>query len=227
MEIILTIPIGKCKTVAPKILTAKLVKLMGKREFILDGSMPGKVLSAISNLTEEEAGKLTVLDSRRILMASYYLTYGSNEWLAAINCECGCRNTILHKLEWDKTGQSALYQKEHSVKGPSEDGIKDFKVKVAPLRLKLEGELFKAVVSDNSDEYKELLLWAQIESIDGKKDYDKDEVPLPVYKAIRALVDEDTSSTISSYQIEAKCVKCGKGIISDISWGNINFLSGN
>jgi hypothetical protein len=226
MELPLLYPLKDLKTIDVGILSMKIIKIMSNQQMLVDGSLPYQlILSVARNANIEQIKKLSLIDANRIMMAAWRQTHSKEKYIAKQYCgECKKLVIIEHdtniKYERPKIHDDAI---EIMAKDPVTLQDKTYTVILRPIPLSLQSDLIKN--NDNVEEITELLIWCRIKSIDGKEDFDKENVPLVLYNQLTELTDDEVENVTTILRKTKSCV-CGEEVESVLSWTDSTFLQG-
>lgn len=226
MELPLIYPTEKLKSVKVSGFSMGIVKHMSNQQLFISGELPETVLASMCvGLEAEDLEGLSMVDANRILVHAWKNTHGTNTYAAKVQCECGRTNIILHNLDECVYEKSDIYDRTHKLKAINFDKMQEveYEVELVPVPFSLQGKIISA---EEGLQIQDDILWCRVKSINGKKDFDKDNLPLPLYRKITEVADGDTEATVNMMSKTVNCQKCKAELLSTLSWADADFLSG-
>ena len=223
MNLLLLYPVGGISQVQIKILTTKIIKLLSDQQNILDGTIHEKVIGAACVLGEIKPNQLSMIDSLRILMTSWQLTHGVTKWKHTVKCDCGAwaLNMITHDLDPNKFKVLEIYNKALSVESVDASGQPHkYAIQLKPLSNQFLSNIMQ---SDSTPDPLELTLF-QVVSIDNNPNFDQEEIPIPVWRAVRDAVEPEMQQYHNAVTVKQKCASCEVELESTIGFHNVPWL---
>jgi hypothetical protein len=232
MELLLIYPIGELTSVNVGILKMSIIKMLSSHELKVTGELPYKILSELcTGTTPEQFKKVSIVDSNRILFTAWKQTHCASEYIAKVACECGATNLVRHQIKTDYT-KPDIYDRVHQIEcvdmeKPGSTKVYEIRLAQPMLKTQVSGVLSTLFEEERDDDaLLDEFIWAHIKSIDGKTDFDRESVPIPLYRKATELTVDDGKKLDAMISVTVPCVKCKNDVTSTLSWYDAQFLQG-
>jgi hypothetical protein len=228
MQLPLVYPTKELKSVKVGILDMSIMELAGSHLLRVNGDLPYSILSAIcEGTTKEQFYDISLLDTNRIIFTAWKQTHMADKYMSKIQCECGKVAVAIHNIKTDYK-KTDLYEKEHEIESVDYDDFsksRKYKIILRPPTLKTQISLALQSLDSDFSKSTQDAIWSHIKSIDGKEDFNRSKIPLPLFRKASLLVVDDNKNLSDMIGVNTKCL-CGKEHYSVLGWFDVEFLQG-